>query len=66
MRLPGWLLPVAAVTAVVSYIVWSAAAADDFSGKGLVTAIFASLFWLSVMALVGLAVQRGVDRRRRR
>ena len=66
MRLPRWLLPVAVVTAVVSYLAWTAAAADEYSGKGLVTAIFASLFWLSVMALVALAVQRGVDRHRRR
>jgi len=64
--LPRWLLPVAAVTAVVSYLAWAASAAEDYSGKGFLTAVFASLFWLSIMALVALAVQRGVDRHRRR
>jgi ABC-type uncharacterized transport system permease subunit len=64
--LPRWLLPVATVTAVVSYVAWTAAAAGDYAGKGLLTAVFASLFWLSIMALVAVAVRRGVDRRRGR
>jgi hypothetical protein len=66
VRLPSWLLPVAAVTAVVSYLAWTAAASDDYAGKGVLTALFATLFWLSLMALVGFAVQRGVERRRGR
>ena len=64
--LPTWLLPVSAITAVVSYLAWTAAATDDYSGQGVVTLVFASLFWLSIMALVAIAVQRGVDRHRRR
>jgi hypothetical protein len=58
---------VAAVTAVVSYLGWTAAVSDEeYAGKTLLTLFFASLFWLSIMALVALAVQRGVDRRHRR
>jgi hypothetical protein len=64
--LPSWLLPVSAITAVVSYLAWTAAASDEFAGQGVVTLVFASLFWLSIMALVAIAVQRGVDRHRRR
>jgi hypothetical protein len=64
--LPSWLLPAAAITAVVSYVAWTAAATDDYAGQGLLSLLFASLFWLSIMALVAIAVQRGVDRRRRR
>jgi hypothetical protein len=64
--LPSWLLPVSAITAVVSYLAWTAAASDEFTGQGVVTLVFASVFWLSIMALVAIAVQRGVDRHRRR
>jgi ABC-type uncharacterized transport system permease subunit len=61
--LPSWLLPVATITAIVSYVAWTAAAAGDYAGKGLLTAASASLFWLSIMALVAFAVRRGVERR---
>ena len=63
--LPRWVLPVAAVTAVVSYLAWTAAAAGgDYAGKGVITLLGATLFWLSVMALAAAAVQRGVERHR--
>ena len=60
-------LPVAVVTAVASYIVWSLArGADDFSGRGVISLIAAAVFWLSVMAFAAYAVQAGVDRYRDR
>ena len=63
--LPRWVLPVAAVTAVVSYVAWiTAAAGGDYSGKGVLTLVGATVFWLSVMALAAAAVQRGVERYR--
>jgi hypothetical protein len=65
--LPRRYLPLAAVTAVASYIVWSLArGASDFSGRGAISLIAAVLFWLSRMALAAYAVQAGVDRYRDR
>ena len=65
MRLPRRYLPLAAVTAVASYIVWSlASSGNDFSGRGIVSLIAVTLFWLSLMALAAYAVQAGVDRYR--
>ena len=65
MRLPRRYLPVAAVTAIASYVVWSLArGAGEFSGRGIVSLVAVSLFWLSVMALAAYAVQAGVDRYR--
>ena len=62
--LPRWLLPVAAVTAVISYLGWTAAASGGaYTGKAVVTLAAATLFWLSIMALAACAVQRGVQRR---
>jgi hypothetical protein len=62
--LPRWLLPVAVVTAVISYLGWTAAASGGaYAGKGVVTLAAATLFWLSIMALAAYAVQRGVQRR---
>ena len=62
--LPSWLLPTAAVTAVVSYLGWTAAASGGaYTGQGALTLAAATLFWLSIMALVAYAVQRGVQRR---
>ena len=64
--LPRRYLPLAVVTAVASYIVWSLARdANDFSGRGAISLIAVSLFWLSLMALAAYAVQAGVDRHRR-
>jgi hypothetical protein len=63
--LPRRYLPVAVVTAIASYVVWSIAGdANDFSGREVVSLVAASLFWLSLMALVAYAVQAGVDRYR--
>ena len=63
--LPRRYLPVAVVTAVASYIVWSLArGASDFTGRGAISLVAASLFWLSLMALAAYAVQAGVDRYR--
>ena len=65
--LPRRYLPLAVVTAVASYIVWSLARdANDFSGRGAISLIAVSLFWLSLMAIVAYAVQAGVDRYRDR
>jgi hypothetical protein len=65
--LPRRYLPVAVVTAVASYVVWSLArGASDFSGRGIISLIAAALFWLSLMALAAYAVQAGVDRYRDR
>jgi hypothetical protein len=65
--LPRRYLPLAAVTAVASYIVWSLARnASDFSGRGIISLIAAALFWLSLMAVAAYAVQAGVDRYRDR
>ena len=65
MRLPRRYLPLAAVTAVASYIVWSLArSANDFSGRGIISLVAVTLFWLSLMALAAYAVQAGVDRYR--
>ena len=65
--LPRRYLPVAVVTAVASYLVWSLARdASDFSGRGVISLIAAALFWLSLMALAAYAVQAGVDRYRDR
>jgi hypothetical protein len=65
--LPRRYLPVAVVTAVASYVVWSLArSANDFSGRGVISLIAASLFWLSLMALAAYAVQAGVERYRDR
>ena len=67
MRLPRRYLPLAAVTALAAYIVWSRAGdANDFSGRGAISLIAAALFWLSLMALAAYAVQAGVDRHRDR
>ena len=61
--LPRRYLPVAVVTAVAAYLVWSLArSASDFSGRGTISLIAAALFWLSLMALAAYAVQVGVDR----
>ena len=63
--LPRRYLPVAVVTAIASYIVWSLAGdATDFSGREVISLIAASLFWISLMALAAYAVQAGVDRYR--
>ena len=65
--LPRRYLPLAVVTAVASYVVWSLArSASDFSGRGTISLIAAALFWLSLMALAAYAVQAGVDRYRDR
>ena len=65
MRLPRRYLPLAAVTAVAAYVVWSLArSANDFSGRGVISLVAATLFWLSLMALAAYAVQAGVDRYR--
>jgi hypothetical protein len=65
VRLPRRYLPLAVVTAVASYFVWSLArGANDFSGRDIVSLIAAALFWLSLMALAAYAVQAGVDRYR--
>ena len=65
--LPRRYLPVAVVTAIASYIVWSLARdATDFSGRGRRLAGCRGLFWLSLMALAAYAVQAGVDRYRDR
>jgi hypothetical protein len=64
--LPRWLLPVAAIAAVVSYLGWIAAASDDYTGKAIVTLIAATVFWLSLMVIAAFAVQFGVARRRDR
>ena len=65
--LPRRYLPVAVVTAVASYVVWSLArGASDFSGRGTISLIAAALFWLSLMALAAYAVQAGVERYRDR
>jgi len=65
VRLPRRYLPLAAVTAVASYIVWSLArSANDFGGRGIISLIAVTLFWLSLMALAAYAVQAGVDRYR--
>ena len=65
--LPRRYLPLAVVTAVASYIVWSLArSAGDFSGRGIIAVIAAALFWLSLMAIAAYAVQAGVDRYRDR
>jgi cation transporter-like permease len=63
--LPRWAVPAATITAVLSYAAWTAAAASDgFTGQGVVTLVFAALFWLSLMVLAAAAVQKGVDRYR--
>jgi hypothetical protein len=63
--LPRRYLPVAVVTAIASYVVWSIAGdANDFSGREVVSLVAAGLFWLSLMALAAYAVQAGVDRYR--
>ena len=65
--LPRRYLPVAVVTAVASYIVWSLArSASGFSGRGIISLIAAALFWLALMALAAYAVQAGVERYRDR
>ena len=65
--LPRRYLPVAVVTAVASYVVWSLArSASDFGGRGIISLIAAALFWLSLMALAAYAVQAGVERYRDR
>jgi hypothetical protein len=67
VRLPRRYFPLAVVTAVASYFVWSLArGANDFSGRGAISLIAAALFWLSLMALAAYAVQAGVDRRKDR
>jgi hypothetical protein len=65
VRLPRRYLPLAAVTAVAAYIVWSVArSVSDFSGRGVISLVAAAVFWLSLMALTAYAVQAGVDRYR--
>jgi hypothetical protein len=65
VRLPRRYLPLAAVTAIASYVVWSVArSVSDFSGRGVISLIAVTLFWLSLMALAAYAVQAGVDRYR--
>ena len=65
--LPRRYLPLAVVTAVASYIVWSLARdANDFSGRSAISLVAVGLFWLSLMALAAYAVQAGVDRYRDR
>ena len=49
---------------VLHRLVDSPAAPSDFSGRGIVSLVAVSLFWLSVMALAAYAVQAGVDRYR--
>ena len=67
MRLPRRYLPLAAVTAVASYVVWSVArSVSEFSGRGVISLVAAAVFWLSLMALAAYAVQAGVDRYRDR
>ena len=65
--LPRRYLPLAVVTAIASYFVWSLARnATDFGGRGIISLLAAALFWLSLMALAAYAVQAGVDRYRDR
>jgi hypothetical protein len=64
--LPRWSAPVALVTAVLSYLAWTAAAVDDSEGIAVLTLITATVFWISVMVLAAYAVQRGVARYRDR
>jgi hypothetical protein len=63
--LPRWSAYVALVTAVFSYLAWTAAATDDTDGVAVLTLVTATIFWISVMVLAAYAVQLGVDRYRR-
>ena len=63
--LPRRYLPVAMAAAIGSYLAWIIAGSDEYTGKSVVTLAAASVFWLSVMALVAYAVQAGVERHRR-
>jgi len=64
--LPRWSLPAAAATAVVSYLGWTAAGADEYRGREILTGLAATAFWLSLMVLAAFAVQRAVARYRDR
>jgi len=65
--LPRRYLPVTVVTAMAAYFVWSLArGANDFSGRGVISLVAASLFWLSLMALVAYAFHDCVGRHRDR
>jgi hypothetical protein len=61
--LPRWSAYVALVTAVFSYLAWAAAASDD-DGVAVLTALTATVFWISAMVLAAYAVQLGVKRYR--
>jgi hypothetical protein len=63
--LPRWSAYVALVTAVFSYLAW-AAASDDSDGVAVLTAVTATIFWISAMVLAAYAVQLGVKRYRDR
>ena len=52
----------AVAPAVASYLLWTAAAADDTGAPGIWTVLSAAAFWLSVLALAVIAV-RAVRRR---
>jgi hypothetical protein len=62
--LPRWSAYAALVTAVFSYIAWTAAGAEGSEGVAVLTLVTATIFWISVMVLAAYAVQRGVDRYR--
>ena len=64
--LPRWSGAVALVTAVVSYLAWTAAASDDTDDIAVLTLITAAIFWLAMMVLAAYLVQRGVARYRDR
>jgi hypothetical protein len=64
--LPRWSAYVALVTAVLSYLAWTAAGADDSDGVAVLTLVTATIFWISVMVLAAYAVQLGVERYRDR
>jgi uncharacterized membrane protein YhaH (DUF805 family) len=64
--LPRWSAYVALVTAVFSYLAWTAAASDDTGGVAVLTAVTATIFWISAMVLAAYAVQLGVKRYRDR
>ena len=53
--LPRRYLPVAMAAAIGSYLAWIIAGSDEYTGKSVVTLAAASVFWLSVMALVAYA-----------
>ncbi len=61
---PRWSAYAALVTAVFSYVAWAAAGSDDSDGVAVLTALTATIFWISAMVLAAYAVQLGVKRYR--